>query len=121
MTNRSAPAAPPDDGSPDPIGDEHGHRLALAIELTDIGTWSVNLTTGEATHDARMAQILGVEASDPRNVAELWTQLVHPDDHPRVRAEFERATAGGGSSTPTVRRPVRRGCAWTGTGSSRSW
>ena len=68
-------------------------RLALAVELTDIGTWSVDLATGTATHDERLARILGVAADDPRAPGEIWRALLHPDDEARVRATFERTVA----------------------------
>ena len=92
------------------LGDEHVDRFSLAVELTDIGTWGIDLASGEATYDARMARILGVAPNDPRPAAELWRALTHPDDHARVRAAFDRAVsarAEGPRRYSTTHRIVR--------------
>jgi PAS domain S-box-containing protein len=85
-------------------------RLALVVELTDVGTWSVDLATGATTHDERMARILGVAHDDARAPVEIWRALLHPDDAARVRATFERAAATAGDGVrryATTHRIVR--------------
>lgn len=53
-------------------------RLELAATLADLGTWSVDLRTGRATHDARLHAVLGAAEDDRRPATEIWMERIHP-------------------------------------------
>jgi PAS domain S-box-containing protein len=73
---------------------EAEERLALSLEASgNIGTWSYDLDT-LATHvDERFARLFQVEAALAREGTELnrFTDMIHPDDRPRVLAAIEHA------------------------------
>lgn len=61
---------------------ENSHkRMANIIEGTNVGTWEIDLMTGEHFYNNRWAEILGytLEELTPIN-NETWKKLVHPDD-----------------------------------------
>ncbi|HBF51681.1 MAG TPA: hypothetical protein DDX04_16510, partial [Massilia sp.] len=73
---------------------EAEERLALSLEASgNIGTWSYDLDT-LATHvDERFARLFQVEAALAREGTELnrFTDMIHPDDRPRVLAAITHA------------------------------
>jgi signal transduction histidine kinase/ActR/RegA family two-component response regulator len=76
-------------------------RLRLALDATEMGTWTWNLETGTAELDARAAQILGLPGAGMTNEAEAERAAVHPEDLARAQAE---GAAGIRSGEPfTVR------------------
>lgn len=73
---------------------DNEERLRLALHAAELGTWDVNLRTGEFHHSARMAAILGLPPEEGPRDANQWTERLHPADADRVRAAFEEAVAG---------------------------
>ncbi|MBS2026197.1 MAG: PAS domain-containing protein, partial [Deltaproteobacteria bacterium] len=74
---------------------EERQRLAAVIDAANVGTWEINLLTGEARVSERWAQITG------ETVAELGPLTiqngmgrVHPDDAERVRRTFTEHVKG---------------------------
>jgi PAS domain S-box-containing protein len=66
-------------------------RLRLAMEAADLGSWDVNVQTGEAIWNRRHAHMQGY-APDPGIVSiQRWKDRIHPDDLDRVMVEVERA------------------------------
>jgi len=63
-------------------------RMALALDIAGIGTWSWVPGTGEVFADARSREIIGLPGDAALHVDEV-TACIHRDDWPRV----ERATA----------------------------
>jgi PAS domain S-box-containing protein len=71
-------------------------RLRLAMEAADLGSWDVNVQTGEAMWSRRHALMQGY-APDPGPVSiQRWKDRIHPDDLDRVMADVERAKAKQG-------------------------
>jgi PAS domain S-box-containing protein len=69
-------------------------RLRLATEAAEIGTWDINLDSGEAVFDHQMQKLLGY-APRARAVDWLaWRARIHRDDAPAVLAALEAAKAG---------------------------
>jgi PAS domain S-box-containing protein len=70
-------------------------RVALAARGAGIGTWELDLVTGEAYWDAQMFTLRGlaprVQAPDEN---ERYS-LTHPDDHQRVRTALAASLASG--------------------------
>lgn len=65
-------------------------RLRLALDGASDGLWDVQMKTGEVYLSPRGCEILGYTPEELPQVAQVWTQLVHPDDMPRT---MERLTA----------------------------
>ena len=69
-------------------------RLALSLEASgNIGTWSYDLASGATYVDERFGRLFQVDAALAREGAELarFTDMIHPDDRPRVLAAIEHA------------------------------
>lgn len=70
-------------------------RLRLAVESANIGTWDLNLATGETYWDRRCKAMFGLP-SDADVSYERFLALVHPADRSRVIATIERSTDPSG-------------------------
>ncbi len=58
----------------------------LALEGANLGLWTLNIATGEATFDKRWLEILEYDRSDLEPVIGTWDRLMDPDDKDRVDA-----------------------------------
>ena len=67
-------------------------RLSLAIHGTGMGTWDMDLQTGQAIWSDTHFRILGYEpAPGGEATGEMWRERVHPDDREGVRRAIEEA------------------------------
>ena len=73
-------------------------RLRLAVESADIGTWDLNLATGDNCWDRRCKAMFGLP-SDADVPYERFLALVHPADRRRVIAAIERSTNPSGDGS----------------------
>ena len=72
-------------------------RLRHALRAAHMGSWRVNLSTGEATHDSSLNRILmGHEVTTSQFTKDDRFKLVHPDDEVAVREAWEQAIASKG-------------------------
>ncbi|GAB6194807.1 PAS domain S-box protein [Lysobacter xanthus] len=62
----------------------------LALDAAGLGWWQYDPTTGIVAHDARYAEIYGLEGDGPRAI-EAISALLHPDDAPMLWAAVEAA------------------------------
>jgi PAS domain S-box-containing protein len=69
-------------------------RIALAVEAAELGTFELDLATGQGTWDERVARITGLPAAKAPTFAS-WLDLVHPGDRERVAAAQAAAVATG--------------------------
>ena len=70
-------------------------RLNLALDVSKIGVWELDLTTNQETWDERNNEIYGLpKDGGPRN-HELWRQAVDPVDRERAEETFRSMTADG--------------------------
>jgi PAS domain S-box-containing protein len=69
---------------------ESEERLRLALASADIGTWSLNVLSGENVWDARCKELFGLhpEAEVP---FETFLAGLHPEDRARVEKTVQRA------------------------------
>ena len=76
---------------------DSNHRLQLALDCAELGTWSLHLKTGRFENDVRDRRIHGhgTEAP-PQTLAEMRSQ-VHPDDLSNLDAAFLALARTGGS------------------------
>ena len=70
--------------------------LSLAIESADIGTWSIDMTTGKVHWNANQYALLLMPQDEAPLSFEDWLGLVHPDDRPRVAQHAGTFLANGG-------------------------
>ncbi|GAB3434518.1 EAL domain-containing protein [Massilia solisilvae] len=73
-------------------------RLRLVLQGSTDAPWDWNLRTGELYYSPRWWEMVGRVPGELPEDAALWLRLAHPDDAPRVRAEFDQALASTGSS-----------------------
>ena len=73
------------------------HRLQLALDCAELGTWSLHLKTGRFENDVRDRRIHGhgTEAP-PQTLAEMRSQ-VHPDDLSNLDSAFLALGRAGGN------------------------
>jgi PAS domain S-box-containing protein len=65
-------------------------RLRLALEAGAMGTWDVNLETGEVTWSESHLRLFGLAPGQFNGTLEGFWRCVHPDDLPGVQAEAAR-------------------------------
>lgn len=75
-------------------------RLADAQASARLGSFEVDLTTGQTSRSDELGRIFG-RAEDPDVGIEL--DHIHPDDRGRVRSELDRVFAGGSPAAVTHR------------------
>lgn len=69
-------------------------RLRLLLAATNDGVWDWQPPSGEVFLSARWQDILGRSEDNLPSTFETWASRVHPDDWPRVQAEFEAYLRG---------------------------
>lgn len=69
-------------------------RLRLAVEATGLGTWDLDLLTGEIIHSPRLAEIFGKPSTEKLTHQALRDQI-HPDDVPVILKAFDKALKKG--------------------------
>jgi PAS domain S-box-containing protein len=65
-------------------------RLRLALEAGAMGTWDVNLETGEAMWSEAHEKLFGLAPGQFDGTVEGFLRCVHPEDLPGVKAEANR-------------------------------
>jgi two-component system cell cycle sensor histidine kinase/response regulator CckA len=70
-------------------------RLELAQAVARIGTWDIDLVTGQMVWSHGMGQILGVGDAPAAN--DLFLSLIHADDRERLDRELAESLERGGS------------------------
>ena len=75
---------------------ERETRLALALDVAELGTWSWDLRTGEGDIDARGAEIVGLEIGEIDDVVAAQRLRVHPDDLAGMESDIATGLAAGG-------------------------
>jgi two-component system CheB/CheR fusion protein len=70
-------------------------HLRLAVDALRLGTWDLDVRTGEATRSARHDAIFGYDEPLPAWTYEQFLDHVHPDDRASIDQSFEDAIASG--------------------------
>ncbi|MBU1307073.1 MAG: EAL domain-containing protein [Alphaproteobacteria bacterium] len=70
-------------------------RLGLALDVSKVGVWELDLASGQESWDARTNELYGLPADDGPRSHEHWKKAVHPDDQARAEADFRRMILGG--------------------------
>ncbi len=82
---------------------ESEERLKLALAAGGLGTWDLDLATGRVRLDARLAAMIGVPPAKTEATVEEWANFVHPEDRPRMRADFAAHLEGETPHGPEYR------------------
>ncbi len=69
-------------------------RLRLATEAGEIGTWDINLASGEAVFDHQMQRLLGYPPKAEARSWDAWIDRIHLDDVAGVVEAFNAAKSG---------------------------
>ena len=75
---------------------EREARLALALDVAELGTWSWNLVTGDGEMDPRGAEIVGLPPGEV-DVQDAQRHSIHPDDLATVEQHIGAGIAAGGT------------------------
>ncbi len=70
-------------------------RLRLVLQATEMGTFELDLPTGEGIWNAVEFGLLGLQPGDAPASAETFLRFVHPDDAGWLRAAWEEAVRTG--------------------------
>jgi PAS domain-containing protein len=70
-------------------------RLRLVLEATSMGTFEVDLRTGEGRWNAVEFDLLGLKPGEAPSVPATFFRYLHPDDAARVQAQWAEATQTG--------------------------
>jgi diguanylate cyclase (GGDEF)-like protein len=70
-------------------------RLNLALDVSKVGVWEMDMTTGRETWDARTNQLYGLPNDGTMRSHDHWRAAVHPDDRERAEDDFRRMIADG--------------------------
>ena len=70
-------------------------RLALALDVSKVGVWELDLATGQESWDDRTNELYGLPADRGPRSHDNWKAAVHPDDQARAEADFRRMIRTG--------------------------
>ncbi|MEP0546692.1 MAG: PAS domain S-box protein [Rhodothermales bacterium] len=70
-------------------------RLRLAVDAAEMGTWDLDVRTGEAVRSPRHDAIFGYAEPLPAWTYEQFLDHVHPDDRDSISQSFDAAIAAG--------------------------
>lgn len=82
---------------------EMSRRLELAMEVSQIGFWDVELESDRLTWDDRACQLMGVEPRRGYFCEADWMAAVHPDDRLRTGDTANAAVDASGTFTSDYR------------------
>lgn len=68
---------------------ESKEQLHFAFEGSNDGLWDVDMKTGRVYISPRGCEILGYRPDETDQVAEVWSDLVHPDDLPLTNSNLQ--------------------------------
>jgi PAS domain S-box-containing protein len=71
-----------------------GHRLEMALQVTGLGLWDVDIPSRTAVYDKQWCSMLGYEVEEVGTDMASWERLIHPDDLPAVRHAVEQHLNG---------------------------
>lgn len=71
-------------------------RLGLALEVSKVGVWEMDVATGVETWDDRTNELYGMPADGGERGHDFWQKVVHPDDRERAEDDFRRMIAATG-------------------------
>ncbi len=86
--------------------------MRLMIDGASVGTWDLDLATGEVEYSGHIARMLGYDGGAVRVDDEGWKAMVHPGDHDVVKAARKRHLADPSQVYRVERRMRHRDGRW---------
>ncbi len=71
------------------------HALAEAQQLAELGSWQLDLATGQLVWSSQMYRIAGIDPDGAAPTLEAAIELIHPEDRDRVRAVLDTVQESG--------------------------
>ncbi len=75
---------------------ENQHRLEMALEAAQAGTFYYDFLRDENQWDARSLEIFGLKDGEFPGTYAAWQERVHPEDLPKVERRFQQVATRGG-------------------------
>jgi len=72
-------------------------QLSYVLQATGEGVWDWDVTSGVVRHNARWAEVLGLDPGQLSNSMDEFASSLHPDDKPLVMAAVNACLAGQGA------------------------
>ncbi len=91
---------------------ESEERAQLALDGADLGSWDLNVKTGDLTFNQRWAEMLGWAPDEVELHLSTWHDLVHPDDRLGVEELLNAHLGGKTDSYETEHRLQHRSGEW---------
>jgi PAS domain S-box-containing protein len=66
------------------------HRLKLAMEASNLGSWDWNIDTDQVYFDQRWSRVLGCSLDETGSYFDTWQNRIHRDDKLKVLKTLER-------------------------------
>lgn len=76
---------------------ENEERLRRAQKAAHVGTWDINLVTGEVSWSEGVFDLVGLPSEEGVPSADSWSALLHPADRERVDQQVRTAIERAGS------------------------
>ncbi len=70
-------------------------RLNLAMQVSKVGVWELDLQSGRETWDHRTNEIFGLPQDSQPRTHDDWRGVVHPEDMERAEADFRSQITSG--------------------------
>ncbi|MBU1337250.1 MAG: EAL domain-containing protein [Alphaproteobacteria bacterium] len=70
-------------------------RLGLALDVSKVGVWEMDMTSGRETWDDRTNELYGLPNDGGARSHDHWKAAVHPDDQEKAENDFRRTIASG--------------------------
>ncbi len=83
-------------------------KLELALDVSQIGVFEVNIDEGTSLWDERLLQIYGLDGQPLLQSADGWQDMIHPDDRDRAVAKVKANNDRDGITFENAFRIVRR-------------
>jgi diguanylate cyclase (GGDEF)-like protein len=74
-------------------------RFHLALDVSKVGVWEIDVETGRETWDARTNFLYGIPNDGTSRSHQDWLAALHPEDRDRAAHEFEHMVADGRSES----------------------
>ena len=91
---------------------ESEDRFRLAMDATNDGLWDWNIETGQRDFNPAYSRMLGYEPDEFKQIAESWTELLHPADRDRVLAVNRECIEGVRENFEMEYRFISRDGSW---------
>ncbi|ODT66509.1 MAG: histidine kinase [Pelagibacterium sp. SCN 63-23] len=70
-------------------------RLNLALDVSKVGVWEMELPGGAETWDERTCELFGRSGEGQKSYHEHWLGALHPEDRKRAQEEFDLSITTG--------------------------